>query len=165
VIDEAKEKVAVIDLADLLCGPAKMRRVGDEWLARCPLPDHEDQTPSFTANPEKNLWFCHGCVRGGDVVELARFAWGYDKSEIPMAAALLLREFGYEIPPRPDSWFRKQERQQTVRDAIEGVRREIKRRRLFRWCVLPVIDVIEDEEERQQELDRAWSDFQRVPLP
>ena len=76
VIDEAKAKVATIDLADLLCGPAKMRRIGDEWLARCPLPDHEDQTPSFTTNPEKNLWFCHGCVRGGDVIELARFCLG-----------------------------------------------------------------------------------------
>ena len=161
IIDEAKAKVATIDLADLLCGPAKMRRVGDEWLARCPLPDHQDQTPSFTTNPGKNLWFCHGCVRGGDVIELARLAWDYDKSEVTTAAATLLMEFGHEVPPRPDTWFQKQERQQPIRDGIEQVLREIRRRRLFRWCVLPAI---EDEEERQQELERAWSDFQKLPL-
>jgi hypothetical protein len=83
--------VPVIDLADLPCGPAKMRRAGAEWDACRPLPDHEDHTPSFTANPEKNVWFCHGCLRGGDVIELARFAWGYEKREVVMAAADLLR--------------------------------------------------------------------------
>ena len=77
VIEAAKEKVATKDLADILCGQAKLQRIGEEWVARCPLPEHEDKTPSFTVNPVKNLWFCHGCLRGGDVVELARFAWGY----------------------------------------------------------------------------------------
>jgi hypothetical protein len=82
-----------------------------------------------------------------------------------MAPGKVLREFGFEIPTRPGSWFRKQERQQPIRDGIEQVLCEVKRRRLFRWCVLPVIDAIEDKEERQQELERAWSDFQRLPLP
>jgi DNA primase len=76
-IDAAKEAVPVIDLADRLTGPGGLRRVGKEWAGRCVLPDHEDRSPSFTVNPEKNVWFCHGCLRGGDVVELARLAWGY----------------------------------------------------------------------------------------
>jgi hypothetical protein len=42
VITEAKEKVATIDLADLLCGPGKMRKVGARWVAQCPLPSHEE---------------------------------------------------------------------------------------------------------------------------
>jgi DNA primase len=73
-IDAAKEAVPVIDLADRLCGPGSLRRVGKEWVGRCPLPNHEDRSPSFTANPEKNVFFCHGCLQGGDVVELARLA-------------------------------------------------------------------------------------------
>src|SRR5215203_5394122 len=48
VIDEAKDKVKTIDLADLLCGPGKMRKMGERWVARCPLPGHEDRSPSFT---------------------------------------------------------------------------------------------------------------------
>ena len=164
VIDEAKKKVATIDLADLLCGPGRLHRRGDEWVGLCPLPDHEEKTPSFTVNPEKDVFWCFGCLRGGDVVELARFAWGYDKAEVATAAAMLLMEFGHEVPPRPDSWFRKQERQQPIQHGIEQLLREVKRRRLFRWCVLPVIDAIGDEEERQQELERAWSDFRRLPL-
>ena len=72
VIEEAKEKVPVIDLADLLCGPDKLRKVGQRWVARCPIPGHDERTPSFTVYFETNSWFCFGvCQRGGDVVDLA----------------------------------------------------------------------------------------------
>ena len=36
------------------------------------------------------------------------------------------------------------------------------RRRLFRHLILPLIDSIEDEDEHAKEVDRAWSDFQRL---
>ena len=94
VIAEAKAKVSSIDLADLLSGPGQMRPVGQTWVARCPLPDHEDRSPSFTVYTENNSWFCYGCLRGGDVIELARYAWGYEKSEAGSAAAMLLMKFG-----------------------------------------------------------------------
>lgn len=164
VIDAAREKVPIVDLADLLCGPGKLRRIGAEWVGHCPLPDHEDRTPSFTVNPEKNVWFCHGCVRGGGVVELARLAWGYSGREVSMAAANLLHEFGHEIPPRSASWYRKNERQQATRAGIEQVRKNIKRRRLFRIFILPALDEIGDPAERNEELRRAWSEFEKVPV-
>jgi DNA primase len=104
-IDAAKESVQVIDLADRLGGPGSLRRVGKEWAGRCLLPDHEDRSPSFTVNPEKNVFFCHGCLRGGDVVELARLAWGYDQRDAHVAAAMLLMEFGHEVPQRPPHGF------------------------------------------------------------
>ena len=166
VIEKAKAEVSTIDLADLLCGPGKMRKVGDRWVARCPLPGHEDRSPSFTVYPETNSWFCFGaCLVGGDVIELARHAWGYSKAEVAMAAAQLLHEFGREIPPRPASWFAKQKRQEPIRAGIEHVRRQILLRHVFKWCVLPMVDAIKDEEERRQELERAWADFREVLLP
>jgi hypothetical protein len=105
VIEAAKEAVPTIDLADRLCSPSGLRKVGSRWVGRCPLPDHEDRSPSFTVYPETNSWFCYGCLLGGDVIELARHAWGYEKSEAGLAAAYLLMEFGHEVPPRPPSWF------------------------------------------------------------
>ena len=161
-IDAAKEAVAVIDLADRLSGPGALRRVGKEWASRCVLPDHEDRAPSFTLNPEKNVFFCHGCLRGGDVVELARLAWGYDQRDAHVAAATLLMEFGHEVPERPPAWYRKQERQKSTRDAIEEVKANIVRRRLFKHLILPLVNAIEDEEEHNRELDRAWGEFQRL---
>jgi hypothetical protein len=155
VIGEAKAKVATIDLADLLCGPGRMRQVGAEWLACCPLPDHEDSTPSFSVNPDKDVWFCYGCLRGGDVIELARFAWGYDKSEVAMAAAQLLTELGHEIPRRPDRWHFKQERQRPARDALEAAEVGHVQRRVFRRFT-PLIESIADDAERLEETERMW---------
>jgi DNA primase len=158
VLEEAKAKVATIDLADRLAGAGKMRRIGAEWATNCLLPDHEDRTPSFTVNTEKDVWFCYGCLRGGDVIELARFAWGYEKSEVAMAAADLLHEFGYEIPGRPASWYRKQERQDPVRRELERSKGRLVQRRLYRWFYAPRIRLFEDEEERLEEARIAWEE-------
>ena len=155
VIEEAK-MIPVIDFADRIVGPGKMRKVGERWVARCPLPGHEDRSPSFTVYPETNSWFCFGaCLVGGDVIELARNAWRYEKSEVAMAAAHLLEEFGYPIPERPPVWFAKQKRQEPVRDAIEEAKVRHAQRRVFR-TFLSLIREIEDEEERRAETEYLW---------
>jgi DNA primase len=149
-INAAKEAVPIIDLADLLAGPGGLRKVGKEWAGRCPLPDHEDRSPSFTVNPEKNVWFCHGCLRGGDVVELYRLYHGYEQREAHTAAAMLLLEFGHTPPERPPAWFRKNERQRRTRELIEDARLESLTRRLWKYVFAPIVETIEDEEERQE---------------
>jgi DNA primase len=156
VIEEAKEKVHTVDLAERLCGTGGLRKAGKEQVGRCPLPDHEDKTPSFTVNPEKNLWFCHGCVRGGDVVDLARFAWGYEKHEVAMAAADLLHEFGHPIPERPESWYRKQARQKPIRNGIEAAIIYVARRRLYRRYFEPIVLASTDEEDRAHDEQLFW---------
>src|SRR5215203_4908774 len=157
-IDAAKEAVSVTDLAERLTGPGVRR--GREIAFRCPL--HDDHDPSLRVDPDKGVWFCDPCLRGGDVVELARLAWGYDQRDAHVAAANLLHEFGHEIPQRSPAWFRKQERQKPRRDAVEEVKMNVVRRRLFRHLILPLLNTIEDEEEHDRELDRAWSEFQRL---
>ena len=39
------------------------------WMGLCPL--HGDHKPSFLVDPNKNLFYCYGCGRGGDVIRLA----------------------------------------------------------------------------------------------
>ena len=46
--------------------------------------------------------------------------------------------------------------------AIEETKKNIVRRRLFKHLILPMLDAIEDEEEYNAELERAWADFQRL---
>ena len=157
-IDEAKRLVPVIDLADRLIGPGGLRRVGKEWVGRCPLPDHADRTPSFTVNEAKNLWWCHGCLRGGDVVELARLAWGYDRRDAHVAAAMLLMEFGHEVPQRPPAWFRKQERQAPVRRALEGAAGAAASAVFIAGCSRLIVARFEDEAERLEEARASWED-------
>jgi DNA primase len=157
-INAAKEAVSILDLAERLAGPGVRR--GREIAFRCPL--HDDHDPSLRVDADKGVWFCDPCLLGGDVVELARLAWGYDQRDAHVAAAMLLTEFGHEVPQRPPAWFRKQERQRHTRAAVEETKMNVVRRRLFRHLILPLINTIEDEEEHNRELDRAWSEFQRL---
>lgn len=43
-----------------------LHRAGRELSGKCPF--HEDSSPSFTVNPDKQLFHCHGCGAGGDVI-------------------------------------------------------------------------------------------------
>jgi hypothetical protein len=156
VIAEAKAKVSTIDLADWLGAKqgGRWRKVGAEWVRNCVLPDHEDRVPSFSVNPEKNVWFCHGCIRGGDVITLAQRAWDIDRADV--AAAQILLTFGHKIPPRSPGWFARQQRQRPVRDAIDRVRFEHLRRRVFRRFFAPSLVRIADAEEREAEATIIW---------
>lgn len=47
-----------------------------KWKARCPLPGHDDKTPSFFLDEAKAVAECHGCQRGGDVIRLVQLTTG-----------------------------------------------------------------------------------------
>jgi CHC2 zinc finger len=158
-IGAAKEAVAVVDLALRLC--EKLRRSGSTYVARCPLPDHDDGTPSFYVYPETNSWFCYGCSRGGDVVQLYRLANRFDQREAHAAAGHLLLEFGHTPPERPASWSRKQHRQGKVRDLEDQARIEAITRRLWRYVFRPIVMEIEDVEERKRMAERLYPKVER----
>jgi DNA primase len=130
---------------------------GRAWFtARCPLPGHEDRTPSFYIYPGEvgGRWWCYGCSRGGDVVDLEFFCGDY--GELWEAMISLAVDYGVELPVRSPSWHRKQERQQPVRDTIAQARFDHLHRRLFRRFFEPSLLRIEDPEERKAEAAILW---------
>jgi DNA primase len=52
------------------------RRVGAqaEFVGVCPL--HRETHPSFYVNARKNLFYCHGCGRGGDLIRFVQLSQG-----------------------------------------------------------------------------------------
>jgi DNA primase len=61
------------------------------WMGLCPL--HGDHKPSFLVDPNKDLFYCYGCGRGGDVI---RFAEIYHQVRFSQALALLRQWCGAE---------------------------------------------------------------------
>jgi CHC2 zinc finger len=54
--------------------------VGDQGgMIRCPLPDHEDRTPSCYVYPDAAAgWYCFGCDRGGSLIDFGAALWDVD---------------------------------------------------------------------------------------
>ena len=154
-VEVVKAAVPVIDVADLLCGPGKLRRVNTHWVGRCPLPDHEDKTPSFVVYSGNNSWWCFGCSRGSDVLDLYQLAHGC--SEKWEALVGLAQERGVKLPGRPKGWHEWQKTKTDIHNVAEAARKEVRRRRLFKCLVLtgPEFE-IEDYSERRAAVERAW---------
>ena len=72
-----------------------------EFVALCPL--HAETRPSFYVNASKNLFFCHGCRQGGDLI---RFAQLYFDLPFHRAVARLRQELGL-VPPSESVVLRK----------------------------------------------------------
>jgi hypothetical protein len=160
-IDAAKEAVTVLELAERLVSKS-LRRSGNTYSAHCPLPDHDDNTPSFYVYADNERgWTCFGCGRGGDVVHLYALAHGHD--DMREAAAYLLLEFGHEIPQRPPSRSGRHDRQEAAREAIEREKVEHIRMLVFRLIWVPWLREL-PEWVRDEAEDSAWEKSRSIAL-
>jgi hypothetical protein len=57
------------------CG-IELRRTGRELVGRCPF--HDDRRPSLRVHPERGVWYCHPCGRGGDAIGFVQQLRGCD---------------------------------------------------------------------------------------
>jgi DNA primase len=91
-LDDLKQQISLLDyLQAHEWRPARWLNRG-RLLGLCPL--HVDHKPSFLLDPSKNLFYCYGCRRGGDVI---RFAELYHQVRFRQALQLLRQWRG--LPP------------------------------------------------------------------
>jgi len=64
------------DLVRVVEERTALRKAGSQLTGRCPF--HEERTPSFSVDPAKGLYYCHGCGKGGDVFTFVRETQGLD---------------------------------------------------------------------------------------
>jgi CHC2 zinc finger len=131
---------------------------GKAWFTgRCPMPAHEDKTPSFYIYPP-GRYHCYGCGGSGDVVDLEFYCGDY--GELWEAMVSLAVEYGVKLPGRTERWHEAQERRVMYLDWAYQVIGEELSRRVFKVTVLPFMDAIIDQREREQALERAWERWQ-----
>jgi DNA primase catalytic core len=76
-IDSIKQNVDLV--AFVKSRGVKLRKNGKGYKGCCPF--HEETKPSFSVNPEQNLWNCFGCGTGGDVIRFVELTDGVDFKE------------------------------------------------------------------------------------
>lgn len=88
-IEEIKDRV---NIEDIVKRYVKLKPVGKNLFGVCPF--HSEKTPSFSVNPELNIFKCYGCGEAGDVIT---FLQKIESLEFHEALEVLAKEAGITL--------------------------------------------------------------------
>lgn len=89
-LDELRSRVGLVQVVQRR---VKLQKAGREWKGCCPF--HNEKTPSFYVNEDKQFYHCFGCGAHGDVI---RFVVEQEGLRFPDAVRSLAAEAGLEVP-------------------------------------------------------------------
>src|SRR5437667_5848680 len=90
VLDEIRNS---IDIVPFISESVALKKRGRNHVACCPF--HNEKTPSFNVNSEKQIFMCFGCGVGGDVF---KFAMLVEHVTFPEAVRLLAERCSIPLP-------------------------------------------------------------------
>ena len=82
-----------IDIVDLVSGYVSLKKTGKNHTGLCPF--HSEKTPSFSVNPDKQIFHCFGCGVGGDALKFLELQEGLN---FPEAVKKLAARAGITLP-------------------------------------------------------------------
>ena len=83
---------AANDIVEVIGSYFPLRRAGGNFKALCPF--HQEKTPSFHVNPQRQTFHCFGCGVGGTVF---RFVMDYEHVDFPAAVRKLGARVGITV--------------------------------------------------------------------
>ena len=94
VIEDVRART---DIVQVIGDRVPLKRAGAAWKACCPF--HNEKTPSFTVNPQRQSFKCFGCGEGGDVF---KFLMKHDGMSFVDAVRYLAEKCGVEVVAEED---------------------------------------------------------------
>jgi DNA primase len=91
-IEEIKSRV---DIVELVSEYVTLKKAGRNYSGLCPF--HQEKTPSFTVNREKQIFYCFGCGQGGNAIT---FLMKIANKTFPEAIKDLAEKTGVILPLR-----------------------------------------------------------------
>ena len=91
------------DIVNLIESYVPLKRQGRNYVALCPF--HLEDTPSFSVSPDKQMYYCFGCQKGGGAID---FVMEYEHLSFPEALEKLAQRAGIPLPERELSQKEKQ---------------------------------------------------------
>ena len=71
-VEKLKQRLSLLDYLRQQHWTARPTAHGREFVGLCPL--HPETRPSFYVNARKNLFYCHGCGQGGDLLRFVQLS-------------------------------------------------------------------------------------------
>ena len=87
------ELAARNDIVDVVSSYVELKRKGANYFGLCPF--HSEKTPSFSVAPDKQMYHCFGCKKGGGVFN---FIMEIENLTFPEAVEFLARRAGMSLP-------------------------------------------------------------------
>lgn len=91
-LEEIKNK---IDIVEYIGKYVPLKQAGRNWKGCCPF--HNEKSPSFMVSPEKQIFHCFGCGKGGDIFTFTEEIEGVD---FPTALREMAEKAGVKLPER-----------------------------------------------------------------
>ncbi len=82
-----------VDIVDLVSGYVSLKKTGKNHTGLCPF--HAEKTPSFSVNPDRQIFHCFGCGAGGDIFKFIELQEGLN---FPEAVKKLAARAGISLP-------------------------------------------------------------------
>ena len=101
------EVIARNPIEDVVGQYVTLKRSGGNLFGLCPF--HGEKTASFSVSPDKGIYYCFGCHKGGGAIN---FMMEIEGLSYPDAVRALARRAGIQVPedPQYQSRYRQQER-------------------------------------------------------
>ena len=90
IIDEVREKN---DIVDVISPYVRLTKRGSNYVGLCPF--HNEKTPSFSVNTERQCFHCFGCGVGGNSIS---FVMKYENLTFTEAVRQLADKVGMNLP-------------------------------------------------------------------
>jgi DNA primase len=111
-MDAVEEVKSHLDIVDVAAEYLQLKPAGSgSFKANCPF--HQEKTPSFYVNRQRQSWHCFGCDKGGDVISLVQGIEGMDFRD---ALAHLAMKAGVTLPAFNTQAAGERKRLQTIND-------------------------------------------------
>lgn len=91
-MDQASQVREKIDIVSLISEYITLKKMGRNFTTTCPF--HNEKSPSFVVSPERQIWHCFGCGKGGDAYS---FLMEYENLEFVEALRILAKKAGVTL--------------------------------------------------------------------
>jgi DNA primase len=84
---------SIVSIVAVVSKKVKLKAKGKDFTGLCPF--HNEKTPSFSVNTQKNFYYCFGCGAGGDII---KFVAETEKLNFNEAVIKIAQDFNIAIP-------------------------------------------------------------------